>query len=65
MVDLLKQARRCAKWRERMDWNKSEACRQLGISRNTWDMYENGRQPMPTYIALACEALEQRAKAGR
>lgn len=62
MDNLIKQARSCSKWRERMGFTKLEACRQLGLSRPAWDGYENGTQPMPLYIALACEALEKRAK---
>jgi transcriptional regulator with XRE-family HTH domain len=65
MDGLLKQARSCSKWRERMGFTKSEACRQLGLSRPAWDAYENGERSMPLYVALACEALERRAIAKR
>lgn len=46
-----------ALWRERLGLNKAEACRALGLARNTLDAYETGRNPIPLYIALACAAV--------
>jgi transcriptional regulator with XRE-family HTH domain len=44
-------------WRERFGWSQAEAARQLGTARNTYMGYESGAQPIPLYIALACQAL--------
>lgn len=46
-----------AAWRRHMKWNKAEAARRLGLSRNTFAAYEAGRVEIPAYIALACTAL--------
>lgn len=44
-------------WRHRMGWNKAEAARRLGLSRNSYCAYENDEQPAPLYVRLACAAL--------
>jgi Bacterial regulatory protein, Fis family len=38
--------------------NKSAACRALGITRPTLEVYLTGKKPVPKYIALACAAIE-------
>ncbi len=44
-------------WRVRLELSKSEAARQLGLSRNGYAALEAGRRPIPLYVALACAAL--------
>jgi transcriptional regulator with XRE-family HTH domain len=46
-----------AAWRARLQVNKSEAARRLGLSRNAYDGYESGRKRIPLYVALAAAAL--------
>lgn len=49
-------------WMKAMDFNKVRASKELGIARFTLDGYLNGKQPIPRYIELACEALSLRWK---
>ena len=51
-------------WRERLGFNRSEAASRLGISRNAYTAYEEGKpgkngkpRKIPLYIALACAAV--------
>jgi transcriptional regulator with XRE-family HTH domain len=44
-------------WRERLGFNRAEAARKLGLSRNTYCAYEAGINRIPLYIALACAAV--------
>ena len=44
-------------WRERLGLNKSEAALRLGLARNTYAAYEEGRAEIPLYVALACAAI--------
>jgi DNA-binding XRE family transcriptional regulator len=45
-------------WRKRLDIrSRAEAARRLGLSRNTYAAYEEGRAEIPLYVALACAAL--------
>jgi len=44
-------------WRERLGLNKSEAALRLGLARNTYTAYEEGRAEIPLYVALACAAI--------
>lgn len=44
-------------WRHRMGWNKAEASRRLGLSRNSYVAYETGLKPVPLYVRLAAAAL--------
>ena len=46
-----------AAWRLSLGFSKSEAARQLGLSRNGYAALEAGRRPIPLYVALACAAL--------
>lgn len=43
-----------------MTMSVSAAARAIGCARDTFAKYEGGRQAIPPYIALACEALERR-----
>jgi len=45
-----------------LGFNKVKASKELGIARFTLDGYLNGKQPVPRYIELACEALSLRWK---
>jgi transcriptional regulator with XRE-family HTH domain len=45
-------------WRTRLGFNKTEAAKALGLSRNGYDYYETGRHRIPLHIGLACKALE-------
>jgi len=44
-------------WRERLGLNRVRAAKALGIARNTLSGYEEEKQSIPLYIALACAAL--------
>lgn len=44
-------------WRERMNFNRTEAAEALGIGRNQPQKYEEGLA-IPRHIELACQALE-------
>lgn len=44
-------------WRNTLGISRAEACRRLGISPNYWTKLQEGRVPIPRYIALACAAL--------
>lgn len=44
-------------WRATLGISRAEGCRRLGIAPNTWTAYEQGRVPIPRYIALACAAV--------
>lgn len=44
-------------WRERLNWTRIKASRQLGCSQNSITAWEAGRNRIPRYIALACRAL--------
>jgi len=44
-------------WRERLGLNKSGAAAALGLARNTYAAYEEGRAEIPLYVALACAAI--------
>ncbi len=49
-------------WRERMEFNRSEAADALGVGRNMPQKYESGAASIPRYIELACAALEARVE---
>jgi len=49
-------------WMDSLGFNKVKASKELGIARFTLDGYLNGKQPVPRYIELACEALSLRWK---
>lgn len=42
-------------WRYAANLSKSEACKALGIARNTLRAYEAGKHIIPKYIWLACQ----------
>lgn len=42
-------------WRERHNFTYDKAAMALGISRRSIGLYENGKQPVPKHIALACK----------
>lgn len=45
-------------WRQRLGIrSRAEAARRLGLSRNAYTGYEEGRTKIPRYIALACAAI--------
>jgi DNA-binding XRE family transcriptional regulator len=45
-------------WRLRLGIkSRADAARRLGLSRNTYAAYEEGRAEIPLYISLACAAL--------
>lgn len=44
-------------WRSRLGLNKTEAAEALGLSRNGYTSYEEGRTRIPLHIALACAAI--------
>lgn len=61
---LIKTHTHLATWRQRMDWSKDEAARQLGIARRKYFYLEAGtrdgtRVGIGRDIALACLALEE------
>jgi len=45
-------------WRERHQFTYDKAAMALGISRRSIGLYENGKQPVPKHIALACKGWE-------
>jgi DNA-binding XRE family transcriptional regulator len=45
-------------WRERREFSKAEAARQVGVSRNSWIAYEAGRRPVPKTVELAICAVK-------
>jgi len=42
-------------WRKRHSFPYDKAALALGISRRSIGLYENGKQPVPKHIALACK----------
>jgi hypothetical protein len=42
----------------RQGWNNAETSRRTGLSRRTVQMYADGINDVPVYVALACAALE-------
>ena len=44
-------------WRTRLRLNKRQAAEALGASRNACTGYEQGRERIPLYVALACSAV--------
>lgn len=46
-----------ARWQEREGLSDREACKVLGLARNTYAAYRQGRQVMPLYVRLAVAAL--------
>ena len=44
-------------WRERMGWSKTVAAKRLGLSRQGYYNYVQGKTEIPTAIDLACAAL--------
>ena len=44
-------------WRHRHKLNKSQAARELGLSREGVHRYELGHAPIPVHVALACLAI--------
>jgi DNA-binding XRE family transcriptional regulator len=49
--------------RQRLGLNQSQLAAELGVTRQTINVYERGHCPIPVYIALAIEALLTRAEA--
>jgi len=45
-------------WRERHKFTYEKAAMTLGISRRSIGLYENGKQPVPKHIALACKGWD-------
>jgi len=45
-------------WRKRHSFSYDKAALALGISRRSIGLYENGKQPVPKHIALACKGWE-------
>lgn len=45
-------------WRKRHNFTYDKAAMVLGISRRSIGLYENGKQPVPKHIALACKGWE-------
>jgi len=45
-------------WRKRHHFTYDKAAMMLGISRRSIGLYENGMQPVPKHIALACKGWE-------
>lgn len=45
-------------WREKHRFTYDKAALILGISRRSIGLYENGKQPVPKHIALACKGWE-------
>jgi len=45
-------------WRKRHHFTYDKAAIALGISRRSIGLYENGQQPIPKHIALACKGWE-------
>lgn len=46
-----------AAWRAQMKYNRAEAAKILGLSRNMPQKYEEGGVSIPLYIELACAAI--------
>lgn len=46
-----------ARWQRREGLSDREACKALGLARDTFAAYRQGRQPMPYYVRLAVAAL--------
>lgn len=44
-------------WRERLGLSQYKAAEQLGCSRNAYIGWESGKNRVPLYIALACQAI--------
>ena len=44
-------------WRQRLRLNKTQAARELGLSREGVHQYELGHSPIPVHVALACLAI--------
>lgn len=44
-------------WREGMGFSVEEACDRLEIPQGIYQAWENGKQPAPRYVTLACAAL--------
>ena len=44
-------------WRRRLRLNKTQAARELGLSRMGVHDYERGVSPIPVHVALACLAI--------
>lgn len=46
-----------ARWQRRESLSDREACKALGLARNTYAAYRSGMKPMPYYVRLAVAAL--------
>lgn len=46
-----------ARWQRREKLSDREACKALGLARNTFAAYRSGAKPMPYYVRLAVAAL--------
>lgn len=46
-----------ARWQRRENLSDREACKALGLARNTYALYRSGAKPMPYYVRLAVAAL--------
>jgi DNA-binding XRE family transcriptional regulator len=44
-------------WRNRLSLSKTGAAEALGCSREALRLWEQGKNPIPLYIALACAAV--------
>jgi DNA-binding XRE family transcriptional regulator len=44
-------------WRERLGMTATDAARAIGCSRTSIGAWESGRNKIPRYIALACQAI--------
>ena len=44
-------------WRSHLNITRAEAAKRLGCSVNTITAYEQGRNAVPRYVALACSAV--------
>lgn len=47
-----------AQWRATHGFSMTDAARALGVRPQTIGAYENGKRPIPRYIALACKGWE-------